>query len=62
MKCPICDEPIKIARALIDNQGVTVGLYCSKDCAENDAWGPRFRPLLTRRTTKADLKMYERSN
>ena len=59
MQCPICGKTIKVARALIDNKGLVAGLYCSKACAENDAWGPRFRPFSTRRATKTDRKIYD---
>ena len=59
MQCPMCEKPIKIARALVDSNDNVVGLYCSKECAENDAWGPRFEPFSTRRATKTDRKMYD---
>lgn len=29
---------------LRDKDGRKFGLYCSKVCAEHDAWGPRLRP------------------
>ena len=58
MKCQMCDEPVKVARALIDSGGTVAGIYCSKACAENDAWGPRFRPFSTRRATRADLAKF----
>jgi len=59
MRCPICGSPIKVARALVDNGGIVTGIYCSKACAENDAWGPRFRSFSTRRATKTDLQKYD---
>jgi len=42
--------PPKQVFLLFDSQGEWCGTYMSMEAAEDDAWGPRFRPSFTIRT------------
>ena len=42
MKCPICDRPIKIRHALINDRKEVIGVCDSEECARKGAWGVRL--------------------
>jgi hypothetical protein len=46
--CPICAKKILRGYVLYDRTRKRCGVYCSRQCAEDDAWGPRFRPFTVR--------------
>lgn len=54
--CPFCDRKAKEGFTLKDQDGLKVGVYCTKDCAEQDAWGPRFAKRFSiRKASSADI-------
>ena len=43
-RCWFCRQPVKNRWAIqLRNRKGTEGLYCSKPCAIDDAWGPRYK-------------------
>jgi hypothetical protein len=42
--CEMCGAKIKTKYRLYDAKWQRFGDYCSRPCADDDAWGPRFRP------------------
>jgi hypothetical protein len=48
----VCDELIRVRYRLYDKAGEAVGDYHSRECAESDAWGPRFRPFKVRKLAR----------
>jgi hypothetical protein len=46
MTCPQCSRKRRCPWALIDRDGVEAARYCSRRCAQDDAWGPRFRTYM----------------
>lgn len=45
LTCFLCDKKLKSdAHTLKDSKKKLFGVYCSKECLDMDAWGPRFRP------------------
>ncbi len=59
IKCPFCLKPVNRGAVLVDKEGKAAGVYCSRDCADQDACGPRFRPYSIRRANAADRKSAE---
>lgn len=43
MNCPICERRCARYWVIVTQKGERVGPYCTKACAEADAWGPNFR-------------------
>jgi hypothetical protein len=40
--CGVCEKTMRSRWVLYDREQTLAGVYCSKACAESDAWGPRF--------------------
>ncbi len=47
--CPICGETKALTHRLYDKNRKQSGDYCSAECANADAWGPRFNPYKVRK-------------
>lgn len=65
LECPLCGKPMRRSRAvvLIDPKGEICGIYGSKDCADRDAYGPRFGPREKcgiRKATSLEWDTYKR--
>ena len=53
-ECPLCGKRFSDrGYVLRDHGGENVGVYCSRNHATMDAWGPRFRPSFFVRIERA---------
>jgi ferredoxin len=48
-ECPMCGEHMQKKYRLYDLSGEASGDFCSKNCAESEAWGPKFREYKIRK-------------